>query len=401
LRVESRLILFTHRENVAMLNNTQKQIMEATFQYLFDGIKENVTYEQAILGLKAITDDDVYQAEQIMLTNAGIKESVDQVRHIYRHPSPHTRAHGNPSMPQEPGIVVWRDQLTHQTRQEPLGLLGLTAQNDNTAELVTARDVKEYIHVLINQELVELQAHLITQQQTIQAQLQSSSSSYQPQVTLPISGFHPEFFTTSTEILLEKAKGLVAQSKHFEAMSFLNQLVNLEPHHAEYIFLRGKSLAHLGRRDEALQDFNRSLKWRPKHAQTLIERAFTLENHGDVTGALRDYTEALQINTKHAFALCQRAGLYIQIGSIVEGEKDYLTALAIEPRNAYIYESRGYWMLLLERYEDAISDFEESLRLRPDHPKVAAMLQEAKVQQQRFEMNSQQVQSTRNQNIQQ
>jgi Flp pilus assembly protein TadD len=367
-----------------MLNNTQKQIMEATFQYFFDEIKGNVTYEQAILGLKAITDDTLYQAQQTLLTSIGIKETVDQVRRIYHHPSPHTRYPGNPSMAQEPGMVVWLDPFTHQIRREPLGLLGLTAQNDNTAEPVTARDVREYVHILINQELVELQEHLIVQQQTMQTQLQSSSSSTQPQIAPSTNGGHPGFFTTSTSTLLAHARELTTQSKHFEAMPCLNQLVNLEPRNPEYIFLRGKSLAHLGRRDEALQDFNRSLKLRPQHAQTLVERAFTLENLGDITGAMRDYTEALRINSRHAFALCRRAELYMQLGAIANGEQDYIAALDVKPEDPYIYESRGHWMLLLERYEDAIADLTESLRLRPDQPRVTALLQEATNQQQRL-----------------
>jgi tetratricopeptide (TPR) repeat protein len=348
-----------------MLNGTQRNIMEATLQFMLDGISEDVSKDDATAGFRAITDEGLYQAQRAHFERLGILASIDDVRRIYQHPCPQNRAVGSQYVGQEVGLAVWRDPISKRICKEPLGLLGLTATNDETAAPVTAQDVRVYIDEAISEELNRLS---LLPDETVSATPIIENQQ-------PVSSLFPG----NEQSLVEQARRLMHERKRLEAIAVFSQLLELKPEHAPYYYERGRLRAASGQRREALGDFNRAIALGSQTAQTFVERGYTRENFGDSLGALADYNRALSLEPRHAFALSQRAGIYLQQNKITEGLADYQVSLSIK-EDATTYSNRGTWLAMLKRYEEALADFRDSLRLRPNQRDVEAMQREVEQQ---------------------
>lgn len=354
-----------------MLNGTQHQIMEATLQFMLEGIVEDVTKADALAGLKATKDEALYEAQHSHFAALGILESLDAIRRIYQHPCPQNRAVGSQYVGQETGLAVWRDPISKRICKEPLGLLGLTATNDDTAEPVTAQDVWAYIDAAIAE-----------QQERIAAQPDVAVEPTVVQQSVPVAS--PRLFVADTQNLLEQARQLMQERRRLEAIVIFDQLIEANANHAPYYYERGRLLAASGQRSFALKDFNRAIELGQRHAQIFVERGYTRENFGDSLGALSDYNYALTLEPQHAFTLSQRAGLYCLQQKFAQGLQDYQTSLSIK-EDAATYRNRGTWLAMLQRYEEALADFNDSLRLQPNQPDVDAMRREAAVQLEKLE----------------
>jgi tetratricopeptide (TPR) repeat protein len=370
------------------LNTLQKQVIQATLDYMFHAIIEGKPIEQVILCLQAIFKEEIYQANKDKFAQLDMLESLDQIRGILVHPCPQNRSTGCPYVGQEPGMVVYRD-ASHNICREPKGLLSLTALNDTSHSVVTKQDVVEYLQILVNERLLDSQNICLRQLQ--QARERDVEEIHHLEIeimrlraTITISSMtscstdtsFPNFFQTPSDILLAQARERLTQRDHMGAVHYLDILVSRDPIDPEYRYLRGRSLAILDRRAEALTDFNIAIRYRSNHAQSYVERGFTLEKLGVNDAALKDYTQAIALEPTHAFALCQRAGIYMEMGRRAEALAGYAASLNVK-EDANTYNNRGNWLLVLEQYSEAINDFNDSLRLRPNQPQVEAMRQEA------------------------
>jgi serine/threonine protein kinase len=194
------------------------------------------------------------------------------------------------------------------------------------------------------------------------------------------SNINPNFFPLSEEGLLAKAKAYMDEKKYFDSMTCWNQLIDMSPRKPDYRFSRAIALVRLGRREDAIADFTQVIRFAPEHIQSWVERGFTLENMQKIEDALGDYNEALRLNPQHYFALIRRGGLLMQRGQVEKGETDFIAALEIRDDDAALYQRRGEGYLHLERYPEAIADFDEVLRLHPEYKDVEAMKLEAQRQ---------------------
>lgn len=66
---------------------------------------------------------------------------------------------------------------------------------------------------------------------------------------------------------------------------------------------------------------------------------------------------------------------YVEMGDkyVSEGENElaleyYSKAVATEPENSSLYTTRGFFLLKLKRYDDALRDFTVGIRLEPGDP---------------------------------
>ncbi len=354
-----------------MLNGTQRNIMEATLQFMLAGISEEVSAADALQGLKATSDDELYQAQQTHFEALGILASIDDIRRIYQHPCPQNRALGSQYVGQEEGLAVWRDPISKKICKEPLGLLGLTATNDDSVAPVNAQDVKDYLDEAIAKAIEALH-------------IPSAETALTMVTDNPAPTHSPRLFQPSEQDLLAQAKNLMHERRRLEAIAVFEQLLALKPTHAAYYYERGRLRAASGQRKEALSDFNRAIELGARTAQIYVERGYTCENFGDSLGALVDYNQALKLDTQHAFALSQRAGIYFQQNKMTEALSDYQAALSIK-EDASTYRNRGTWLAMHKRYEEALADFADSLRLRPQQQDVKAMQREVEQQLQQLE----------------
>ena len=154
-----------------MLNKTQQNILDATLQFLFENIEEEITPSFAIKAFETILDDTLEEAyslahrgqfhelysKETAFKAAGIFDSMKQIQDILKHPYPQNRSTGSPYVGQEPGYAVYEPNgHGNGIEKEPIGLLSLTGRNDNTAEPVTRDDVVQYVITKINDEVHKL-----------------------------------------------------------------------------------------------------------------------------------------------------------------------------------------------------------------------------------------------------
>jgi hypothetical protein len=178
-----------------MLNALQKQILDATFYYIFSTLSEDSSPDVGLKALEAIKEVSAYQAYKELLSSNDLLVQVDQIKAIYNHKCPQNRSTGSPYVIQQPGLVTW-EPYGHDlgTVSEEQGLLGLTAQNDSTTPHVTKTDVTQYLDSFLETCRKELKDRLVSPTSVSQA----ASSTIIPVEVLfafvqAVVGFHEAF----------------------------------------------------------------------------------------------------------------------------------------------------------------------------------------------------------------
>ena len=144
----------------------------------------------------------------------------------------------------------------------------------------------------------------------------------------------------------ERAVALTSLNRHKEALSDIEQLINLEPHRAEALLMKASVLENQGSYKEALTVYRQAekiknddgIKYRqiqclsksgqkkeaiamldkmllahPNDDAALHKRAKMKADAGDIKGALDDYTRAIK-SLSTATLLLERANLYDRLG---------------------------------------------------------------------------------------
>ncbi|KAJ7993573.1 hypothetical protein DPEC_G00273800 [Dallia pectoralis] len=105
-------------------------------------------------------------------------------------------------------------------------------------------------------------------------------------------------------------------------------------------------------------------------AEALLLRATFYLLIGNATGAQPDLDRVINMedaNVKlRANALIKRGSMYMQQQQPMMSTQDFNMAAEIDTRNADVYHHRGQLKILLDQVEEAVGDFDECIKLRPD-----------------------------------
>uniref|UniRef100_A0A6I8QP49 Mitochondrial import receptor subunit TOM70 n=1 Tax=Xenopus tropicalis TaxID=8364 RepID=A0A6I8QP49_XENTR len=105
-------------------------------------------------------------------------------------------------------------------------------------------------------------------------------------------------------------------------------------------------------------------------AEALLLRATFYLLIGNAAAAKPDLDQVISMeecNVKlRANALIKRGSMYMQQQLPALSTQDFNMAADIDPQNADVYHHRGQLKILLDQVEDAVEDFDECIRLRPD-----------------------------------
>lgn len=212
------------------LNETQKNILEATFSYMTDElypehIESFLQLLQDAINTSAVDNIQSSEIEKYLNTvdkKNPITSALKQLYKICCHPCPQNRSEGSPYVGQEPGMAVWSENGTIQ--REPLGRLGLTARHDPAVEAVTKKDVLEYLHsYLLKQKETSpytqfLYACRASNKELIHSLLPTQSDSEKQNALIyTIKNNHPE----STIYLLDQGIKFFTYSKDQQQQSLL------------------------------------------------------------------------------------------------------------------------------------------------------------------------------------
>uniref|UniRef100_A0A5F9CE66 Translocase of outer mitochondrial membrane 70 n=1 Tax=Oryctolagus cuniculus TaxID=9986 RepID=A0A5F9CE66_RABIT len=105
-------------------------------------------------------------------------------------------------------------------------------------------------------------------------------------------------------------------------------------------------------------------------AEALLLRATFYLLIGNASAAKPDLDKVIglkEANVKlRANALIKRGSMYMQQQQPLLSTQDFNMAADIDPQNADVYHHRGQLKILLDQVEEAVADFDECIRLRPE-----------------------------------
>ena len=203
----------------------------------------------------------------------------------------------------------------------------------------------------------------------------------------------------NTDRMLNIARNAIAYDDYVLAISYFNIVINYKPYLYEPYFYRGVAKFYLDDFSGAIMDCNEAIKRNPYYPNSYEVRGLSHINLSNYSEAIRDYTKATElmpesravwhnlaicyINTdsldradsviteatkrwpKYADGYCIKAQIYLQKKDTLTAEALVDSAMAADKYNTSAINMKGHILMAHELYKDAISYYDESLRLNP------------------------------------
>uniref|UniRef100_A0A8C3GD70 Mitochondrial import receptor subunit TOM70 n=1 Tax=Cairina moschata TaxID=8855 RepID=A0A8C3GD70_CAIMO len=136
-------------------------------------------------------------------------------------------------------------------------------------------------------------------------------------------------------------------------------------------YLRAKQYMEEENYDKIISESTKEIEAKGKYmAEALLLRATFYLLIGNANAAKPDLDQVISMedaNVKlRANALIKRGSMYMQQQQPALSTQDFNMAADIDPQNADVYHHRGQLKILLDQIEEAVEDFDECIRLRPD-----------------------------------
>jgi Flp pilus assembly protein TadD len=166
---------------------------------------------------------------------------------------------------------------------------------------------------------------------------------------------------------------LVDLSKLDEAASQLEQALSSDPRnsevHSDYAYL----LERLGRKDEAIAEHQRAMQLSPKSGKAHYNYAMFLAGDGKLDQAITEFQIALKYKPNQPQAHYHLGRVFFLKGDLESAKMHYLKTARLDPK-APVHNSLGVIYMRLGQTSQAIAEFNEALRLRPDDTVAAENL---------------------------
>lgn len=179
----------------------------------------------------------------------------------------------------------------------------------------------------------------------------------------------------SPEVMLERARILMAQDQTANAIPLLDRVIDAAPQNSEAFFQRGVAYETLELPEKALADYDACLKLDEFRTDALNNKAVQLAklkrmdaavaaftelvdldredflgyrnralcrfDQQDYPGALDDYNKAIRLNSDDASSWFQRGNVHLAMNSLTDAESDYSNAIELDPDFAHAWMNRG------------------------------------------------------------
>ncbi|XP_023577054.1 mitochondrial import receptor subunit TOM70 isoform X2 [Octodon degus] len=136
-------------------------------------------------------------------------------------------------------------------------------------------------------------------------------------------------------------------------------------------YLKAKQYMEEENYDKIISECSKEIEAQGKYmAEALLLRATFYLLIGNANAAKPDLDKVISLkeaNVKlRANALIKRGSMYMQQQQPLLSTQDFNMAADIDPQNADVYHHRGQLKILLDQVEEAVTDFDECIRLRPE-----------------------------------
>ncbi len=156
--------------------------------------------------------------------------------------------------------------------------------------------------------------------------------------------------------LLEKGLNAMDNANYKQAISYLNEAIQKDPDLQEAYFTRAKCNEMLFRKKAALTDYNILLALAPTHDEATFSRGIIHYDLANYTAAVDDFTNFLDLPKGETNSVFFRTSLY------EKGSDKIITA---QGSLAEVYNYLGLSYSALQRYPEAITNYDKALSLNP------------------------------------
>ena len=155
-----------------------------------------------------------------------------------------------------------------------------------------------------------------------------------------------------------------------EALIFLEEVVESDPRYLTCLKYRAISKANLLQYKNAISDFNKYIGLNSSDAQVFHDRGECYEKIGKYEKAVKDYKNALEIQPRMQKPLYPLVNAYLALGkypvAIIELNKIINSQYLHHKDSHLFYYLRGVCKKHLNKFEDAIQDFDKAIKLNPE-----------------------------------
>ena len=170
--------------------------------------------------------------------------------------------------------------------------------------------------------------------------------------------------------------GVVAHQlgQHQEAVDLIERAIGLNPHDAAFHGNLGEARRALGQIPEAIACYRRALELRPDYPEAHCNLGNALRAQGDLPGAIACYRRAVAIRPDFLGAISQLAAALRAQGNLAEAIVYYRRITAQWPELADIHLNLGAALMEQGKLDEAIASYRQALHWRPDYAEALSNL---------------------------
>jgi predicted O-linked N-acetylglucosamine transferase (SPINDLY family) len=171
--------------------------------------------------------------------------------------------------------------------------------------------------------------------------------------------------TESTDPILSSARDAHARGQLAHAVAQYEQVIAIQPDHAECLYLLGVALYQMGRHSEAVLRIRRAIAANPAVPEFHGDLAAILFASGDLPGAISAAENAVGLKPAFPQALLTLGNARCRNFQYEAGIHAYQRLLQIDSRAADAINNMAMALLQLGRFDQAIACFDQLLKLDP------------------------------------
>jgi Flp pilus assembly protein TadD len=166
--------------------------------------------------------------------------------------------------------------------------------------------------------------------------------------------------------LLTHGNALAMQGRFREAAACYQQLLQLQPNHAEARNNLGVMYAEQRQFAGALAYYDEALTLNPQYADAHYNKGNALRALERLSEAADAYENALRLRPGFAAAHLNRGIALAGLGRTLDAVAEYQLALRLQPRYVEAHSNLGLALAHLGRHVEALACYQRALELRPD-----------------------------------
>lgn len=177
---------------------------------------------------------------------------------------------------------------------------------------------------------------------------------------LSIDPYHAQAWHLSGVVALQCGEPALSRERVATAIS-------LNPHDASMYYNQAIALERLQLNEEAVASYDKAIAIKPNDVKAYINRGAILKAVGKLDEAISSYNSAIAIKPDSAEAYSNRGNALAEAQRWMESLESYDLAISLNPRAVQAHINRANTLLSLQRLDEAILSYETAVSLQPNN----------------------------------